>query len=184
MERKGFILALGNLIDEIASTIKKYNLKLKLDIRRLQSLYGIGKKFFKVLKFCQSVNEELTTAKGRKISYLFNCSVAEAFKGRVFYYPNSYDSRGRIYPFGHVFQRTSGVYKYILSQEKSERLTPGGVFWLKIFMVVSLGKSFDKREDFISFADYEILKDLNLKGPDLVYSEFLEKDGIKGPTSF
>ena len=56
------------------------------------------------------------TAKARRMSYLFNCSVAEAFKGRIFYYPNNYDSCGSSYPFDQAFKRTSGTYKYLLSQ--------------------------------------------------------------------
>ena len=44
--------------------------------------------------------------------------MAEIFEGFPIYYINAYDFRLRMYPWNYMFNRTSGIYKYMLEEHR------------------------------------------------------------------
>lgn len=74
---------------------------------------------------------------------------AEIYKGYPIYYINSMDYRTRMYPFSWMFNRTSGVYKYLLSEFSYVRLTNKG---LENILSAYYYNFKDEYNDFINFS--------------------------------
>ena len=90
-------------------------------------------------------------------STIFLC--AKLLKGFPLFYNNVIDFRGRLYPAEFFFSRTSGWYKYLLANFKSERITSMGLFFM-IFNCLINDKELTAA--FLKFNDITALN-LNIK---------------------
>lgn len=58
---------------------------------------------------------------------------AEIFDGFPIYFLNAFDYRLRMYPWNYMFNRTSGIYKYLLVEEKSTVKEDGLIVMIKAY---------------------------------------------------
>jgi hypothetical protein len=107
------------------------NAKVKLNLKAVWNeifkIVGINSyeslkygKYFEVLKEYQKM-------KVKKQIFNTQCCTGEIFKDFPLYFKSFTDYRGRMYPSSYLFSRTTGFYKYILSDFISEEVTVRGL---------------------------------------------------------
>jgi DNA-dependent RNA polymerase len=77
--------------------------------------------------------------------------LAELFIGFPIYFSNTYDYRLRMYPYSYFFSRTTGIYKYLMTEFDSTIITPEGY----ISMVKAYVNNFNDK--------YEYLGDISIE---------------------
>jgi len=94
----------GKYVDDLESKITS-DLNITSEEYKLsQELYMLRKEYKKKIKL--------------RILHNTIIKMAEIFEGFPIYYINAYDFRLRMYPWNYMFNRTSGIYKYMLEEHR------------------------------------------------------------------
>jgi hypothetical protein len=99
--------------DDIAEKIHKHSQIPKEDIENFLLLKLLRKEYYTKVKLRTLHNTVIELAK--------------IFNGFPIYFAESFDYRLRMYPYVYMFSRTSGIYKYLVYDYKSSKLTFKGM---------------------------------------------------------
>ena len=98
----------------------------------------------------------------KRLRCLHNTTIkfAELFIDFPIYFVNTYDYRLRMYPYSYFFSRTTGMYKYLVSEFELTKVSPEGY----INMVIAYTKNFP--------IQYEYLGDICVERIDYIKEHF------------
>jgi hypothetical protein len=110
--------------------------------------------------------------------------LAELYKGFPIYFISCVDFRLRMYPWSFMFSRTSGVYKYLLKDFKTQKLTEDGKRDLSNAYYKIINKSGVDFENINTISDEELLKNSSFFYYKLMGIEIFEAKKNNNKTSF
>lgn len=102
------------------------------------------------------VNQKIANLKSQRVNYEMTAKIASAFDryGDPFYYPQTLDFRGRVYPAVSILSfHGEDLVRALLCFWEARRLGKNGFNWLKYQLANLFSKNFMSMEDLIKFVE-------------------------------
>jgi DNA-directed RNA polymerase len=136
-----------------------------LDDKTRESLLEIRKEFREQVELYNAEVGDYESAVGKYRAVKMAVQIAEEYKGKVIYFPHSYDFRGRVYPIPvGLSPQGSDAIKALLEYANGEELTKDGEDWCWAYLASLYG------DDKITFSQRII------RGKELLSADYKEAD--------
>lgn len=121
------------LSPEISQSVSKYYSELKGSDKSILEDLKISEEDLSKCKELYHLKKEYKKRIQLRIIHNTIIKFAEIFDGFPIYFLNAFDYRLRMYPWNYMFNRTSGIYKYLLIEEKSVVNEKGLITMIKAY---------------------------------------------------